>query len=82
MSPKERIVGVICTPYEDKYVVQVTRQMDRLHMPKVRTYIADYSDFDKVTNLLRHFLNLNVELQTQIVTQRIVNYRRERNIHE
>lgn len=79
---KEKIVGVLCFPYDDKYVVQITRQLDRFHMPRHRLYMSDYGDFKKVKSLLSRFLSLNIGLQTNIVISRITKYQDERKTDE
>lgn len=82
MNLKEPIVGVNVTPYLDKYMVQVTRQLDRFHLPIVRTYIVDYSDVGKVAHLLSHVIDLFYGIQIRAVTNRVSNYNKERAANE
>lgn len=68
---KEQIVAILSKPYVDKYVIEVYRQIDRFHVPAVRTYSARYTESNKVLQLLNHFLDINTGVQARIISERI-----------
>lgn len=70
---KERIIGIMCYPYPDKYVIAVTRG-DGKHIPHTRVYMARYSEPDKVRRLAKLFISGNSLLQFQIVEYSIERY--------
>lgn len=71
---KEEIVAVMSYPFYDRYVIRVDRQLDRFHIPMVRTYSAKYSEPEKVRRLSERFIKLNGLIQDKLVESRIKRY--------
>lgn len=77
---KEKITATLSFPEPDKYVIKVYRQLDKFHVSTPRTYVARYSEPEKVFRLAEHFYKLMAMVQANLIGERIVAWRNNENL--